>query len=114
MTNRKEEVSSSDYTEWLYERLKNKNAACNHLQAAFEAYEEDLDSEALLLAVRDVAKAQGGVRWLSEETDLNREHLYRLLSGRGNPRLDTLAMILKAFGLRIKITPTRKTKSSKQ
>lgn len=100
--------ATSDYTEWLYERLADKEAACDHLQAAFEAYEEDLDAEALLLALRDVAKAQGGIRWLSEETELNREHLYRLLSGKGNPRLDTLYLILRAFGMRIRITANTK------
>ncbi|MGH8291772.1 MAG: DNA-binding protein [Steroidobacteraceae bacterium] len=40
---------------------------------------------------------------LARKTGLSRETLYRTLSARGNPRLDTLAAILKAFGLRLTV-----------
>jgi len=40
-----------------------------------------------------VVDAVGGMTALSEKTGLSRETLYRTLSERGNPRLDTLAVI---------------------
>lgn len=40
---------------------------------------------------------------LARKTGLSRETLYRTLSTRGNPRLDTLAVILAAFGLRLTV-----------
>jgi DNA-binding phage protein len=41
---------------------------------------------------------------------LNRETLYRTLSENGNPRLDTLAAILDAFGLRLSVQPAKPTR----
>ncbi len=94
---------TGDYNAWLHEELKDKKAACAHLQVALDAYQEDQDKEALLLALKDVTQAQGGIGHLASETTLNREHLYYLLSGKGNPRLDTLSLILKALGLHLNV-----------
>lgn len=44
---------------------------------------EDGDPEVFLLALRDIARARGGVAKLAEATQLNREHLYRMLSESG-------------------------------
>lgn len=41
---------------------------------------------------------------LARETDLAREALYRALSKKGNPRLDTLTKVLHAAGLRLSVT----------
>ena len=49
---------------------------------------------------------------LADKTGLSRETLYRTLSERGNPRLDTLAAILAAFGLRLTVQPARKARAS--
>jgi probable addiction module antidote protein len=40
---------------------------------------------------------------LSERTELNREALYRSLSGDGNPTLETLTKVMRALGLRISV-----------
>ena len=60
------------------------------------------------VALRTVADAVGGMAALAERTGLSRETLYRTLSDRGNPRLDTLVAILHAFGLRISVAPVPK------
>ena len=70
----------------------------------------DGDARAVPVALRTVAEALGGMGALAEKTGLSRESLYRTLSERGNPRLDTLAAILAAFGLRLSVQPTRKTR----
>ena len=58
---------------------------------------EDGDARAVPVALRTVVDAVGGMAALADKTGLSRETLYRTLSERGNPRLDTLAVILAAF-----------------
>jgi probable addiction module antidote protein len=65
----------------------------------------DGDERAVPVALRTIAGAVGGMAALAEKTGLSRETLYRTLSERGNPRLDTLAAILAAFGLRLSVQP---------
>jgi probable addiction module antidote protein len=64
---------------------------------------EEGDPQVFLLALRDVAEARGIGR-LAEETKLNRESMYRMLSKQGNPRLTSLDMVLDALGLRLGVT----------
>ena len=106
---KKANAITGDYDAWLHDHLQDKKAACEHIQVALDAYQMDQDKEALLLALKDVAQAQGGIGWLAQETDLNREHLYHLLSGKGNPRLDTLSLIFKAFGLHLNVAIVKKS-----
>ena len=70
------------------------------------ALEED-DPELFLLALRNVAEAQGGVGQLAEKAKLNRESLYKMLSERGNPELRSLDALLHALGFRLAVTATR-------
>lgn len=72
-----------------------------------EAVIEDGDPRTLVVALRDAADATGGVGALAQRTGLNRETLYRTLSGRGNPQLDTLTVLLGAFGLRLSVRPMK-------
>jgi probable addiction module antidote protein len=65
----------------------------------------DGDERAVPVALRTIADAVGGMAALAEKTGLSRETLYRTLSERGNPRLDTLAAILAAFFLRLSVQP---------
>ncbi len=87
--------------------------AANHLRsdeeiaAYIEAMLADGDARAVPVALRTVADALGGMGALAEKTGLSRETLYRTLSEKGNPRLDTLSTILEAFGLRPSVQPTR-------
>jgi probable addiction module antidote protein len=68
----------------------------------------DGGTRALSLALRTSAKVLGMTE-LARRTGLNRETLYRTLSETGNPRLDTLAAILDAFGLRLAVEPLRRS-----
>ena len=74
------------------------------LPAFFAEALHDGDHRALPLALRTAADVLG-MTALAERTGLSRETLYRTLSDKGNPRLDTLAAILSAFGLRIAVAP---------
>ncbi|MDN5851079.1 MAG: helix-turn-helix domain-containing protein [Nitrococcus sp.] len=46
---------------------------------------------------------------IAGRTGLSRETLYRTLSAKGNPRLDTLAALLRAMGLRLSVTPAERS-----
>ncbi len=95
--------NTSDYHAKLLQILTNKEDAIAYLKVALEEYEEDHDPEAFMLALRNVAQAHGGISKLSEKTKLNREHLYRILSKRGNPRLVTLDTVLRGLGFKLSI-----------
>ena len=82
------------------EFLKDPERARVYLEVALEEYEKDHDSEAFLLALRDVAEAQGGLGQLAKRASLNRGHVYQALSGEGNPRLDTMEKTLRSLGFR--------------
>ena len=58
-----------------------------------------------LLALKDVADAHSGLGVLAEETSLNREGLYRMLSEEGNPTLSSLALIIDALGMKLEVVP---------
>jgi probable addiction module antidote protein len=81
----------------LLETLKNPEEAALYLSASLQ----EEDPRAFLMALRDVADAHGGIRSLSQDTSLNRESLYRMLSRSGNPSLESLTAVLRAVGLRL-------------
>lgn len=83
--------------------LKDPDEAFGYLQIAIEEYQEDNDSEALLVALRNVTMAQGGIAKLASKTHLNRQNLYSILSKKGNPRLDTFGLILRGLGFKLAI-----------
>lgn len=71
----------------------------------------DGDQQELMLALRRISDAYGGVSGLAQQTDLNATTLYRTLSCEGNPELRTLRALLDAMGLRLSIVPARQPKS---
>lgn len=88
---------SVDYHDDLLRRLKNPRYAVGYLNACLQ----DDDDGVFLLALRDVAQVHGGLRSLAGKTHLNREHLFRMLSKKGNPRLHSLRQLIGTFGFRL-------------
>jgi probable addiction module antidote protein len=68
---------------------------------------EDGDQAELLVVLRQMAKAFGGVQVIAEKANLNPTQLYRTLSEDGNPALSSLTAILKAMGLRLAVERVR-------
>ena len=97
--------STGDYHDKLIKSLADQDEAAAYLQAAFDEYQDTGSSEAFLLALKNVAEAKGGLTSLSKKTHLNRQSLYRTLSSKGNPRLQTLGLLFKALGFHISIKP---------
>ena len=88
-----------------FEFLSDPERARAYLEVALEEYARDQDKSALLLALKDVATARGGLGRLARQANLNRAHVYRALSANGNPRLDTMEKILNSLGFRLSIEP---------
>lgn len=72
-----------------------------YLNAAFE----DGDTSVIAAALGDVARAKGMTQ-LAKETGITRDGLYKALSPTGNPSLDTVQKVVKAFGLKIDVAST--------
>ena len=74
--------------------------AAEYLRAALE--DED-EPRVLLLALRRIAEARGGIAKVAKAAGVERESLYRALSAHGNPRLSTLAAVTRAMGLKLTV-----------
>ena len=74
---------------------------------------EDGDQEEVLVALRRIAHAFGGVPKLAASAKLNATALYRTLSPRGNPALRSMAALLRAMGLRLAVQPIRAPRKSR-
>jgi len=83
------------------ELLKDPKHAVAYLEECFVDGNLELFQEAL----RDVAKAQGGMSALARETKISREALYRALSKKGNPQFETIFKVVSAMGFKFSIVP---------
>lgn len=92
-----------NYEESLKERLADSVYAKAYLAVALEEYEEDGNIEAFLLAVRDVANAQGGLSELAAHTQLDHQNLHEVLFENGNLPFNTIGAILHGLGFRFSI-----------
>jgi len=92
---------TGDWHEYHIEWLKGEANAAEYLNAAFE----DGDRDGLLLALRNIAEAQGGISIVAEKAHIPRESMYRMLSLRGNPALSNLLAILHGMGMELVVRP---------
>ena len=67
--------------------------------------DEHGDQGELLIVLRQMAKAFGGVQAVAEQAHLNPTQLYRTLSPEGNPALSSFSAILRAMGMRLSVQP---------
>lgn len=89
----------SAYQHDLIEALKDPCEAAAYLNAAIE----EGDREVFMLALRNVAEANGGVGAVAAKANLSRESLYRMLSRRGNPEIKSLIPLLHSMGLKLAV-----------
>jgi probable addiction module antidote protein len=91
------------HDEKVIERLRmDPLFASEYLKAAMEDQDEP---QVLLIALRRIAEARGGITQVARKAGIERESLHRALSGRGNPRFSTLSAVAKAVGLRLTVEP---------
>ena len=63
------------------------------------AYEDD-DPATFVIALGDVARIKG-ISFIAEKTGLNRESLYKSLSGKTKPQWDTIQRVMKSLDIHI-------------
>lgn len=94
-------MGTKNYDDFLSEQLRDPELAAEYLTAALE----DDAPGMFLVALRNVAEAQGGIAALADATHLNRQTMYRTLSNEGNPTFATLLTIVRAVGMNLSFTP---------
>ena len=98
---------NDDWDDYLGEKLTDPEKAAGYLTACLEE-----GPDVFLLAVRDVAKAQGGMSKLAQDTDLAREALYRMFSDAGNPTFASISAVIQSLGIKIQFTSGSKMEGS--
>ena len=104
--------NTTSFKENLLKALQDPEEALAYLEAAFEAYEADGNTDALLLAMRDVAEAQGGIGKLAKRTAVSCQHLYEILASQQTPRWDHWLAVLSALGFRVRLERVKVTPES--
>jgi len=94
-------ASIVDFDTYLKEWLKKPENAAAFLNTVIG----DENPKLFLLALRNVAKAWGGISLLADLSDTNKVTLYRSLSKRGNPDFKKITALLDSLGLRLTVEP---------
>jgi len=89
------------YRDWQLEKLSDPEIAASFLNASLQE-----SIEVFLSALGKVAQANQMSK-VAKESGVQRETLYRSLSERGNPTLDTLSGVLSALDLKISIVSAK-------
>ena len=96
----KHKASVSNDEVIIAEIRHNPEFAASYLAAAMEETDEP---GVLLIALRQIAEARGGMAKIAKDAGIQRESLYRALSKRGNPRLTTLLAVIRAMGMTLTV-----------
>jgi len=95
-----------NFDDWVADLIQQEpNGIDKYMETSFEEFLNDGNEKALLIALRQIAKAKGGFRELADKTGVKRESLYRALSEHGNPRLNTFALVVNALGYSLCLRP---------
>jgi probable addiction module antidote protein len=74
-----------------------------YIEVSLDEYQKDSDDKAFLYSLALAVKAAGGFSKLAKHTGFNREHLYRALSRKGDPKFSTVVGILRSLGFTLKV-----------
>ena len=97
--------NNTSYETWLISSLQDQKEVALFLETALEEFQKDGDLKALLLSLRHVVEAQGGIGKVARKTHLNRESLYNMLSAKGEPKFTTISTLLNAVGIKLSVIP---------
>lgn len=100
----KRKTSISHHEAIVHELRDNPEYSAEYLKAAIEESDEP---QVLLIALRHLAEAKGGLAKVAKAAGIERESLYRALSPKGNPRLSTLVAVTKAIGMKLTVEASR-------
>jgi probable addiction module antidote protein len=89
--------------DYLKDQFQNADNIKGYINAALEQYFEDHNKELFLASLKEVIKAKGGVAAFAKQAHINRQHIYRMLSDKGNPSFDKIGSLLVALGLKLQV-----------
>ena len=97
-------TNSGAWREYMVQRLTSDPEGVKHyLQAIMEEYQTFGDLGVVLLALRTVAEAEGGISEFAKRINIEPEALSEELSSNKALTIGTLKTILNAFGCRLSI-----------
>ncbi len=73
---------------------------------------EEGDSQLLLAAINDIAKARGMSK-IASDSGLGRESLYKALKPESKPRFETILKVLNSLGVKIQFNAIHESKEKK-
>jgi probable addiction module antidote protein len=88
---------------YLKTQFKEEENIKEYINAALEQYFEDHNKELFLASLKEVIQAKGGVSEFSKQTHINRQHIYKMLSTKGNPSFNNIGSLLTALGLKLQV-----------
>jgi probable addiction module antidote protein len=91
-------ATSIPFEEYIDDKLQDPSFAVEYLNTALD----DEDPNVFIIALGDVARAYGMTE-IAGRSRLGRESLYKSLSGRRNPKFNSIGSILDAVGMRLKV-----------
>lgn len=95
--------TSDSYHDYLVSRLKDPSYAALYLETHFEE-REDPDPGLLKLALSNVSEALSQSKLTSEQADLHRRELDKILSKQGSDVIYGLSQWLEGLGLKLTVT----------
>lgn len=90
----------ASFEDYMVKSMKDPVEAAAYIEAAMELD----DPTALLVALRQVAKAHGMAE-VARRANVGEKTLFKSLSETGNPTIATVHKVLHAVGLRLSVTP---------
>ena len=101
-----------DYNQFHLEHLRKEHFddptyAAGYLSACLKE-----GDDVFLRGLREVTEALGGIGKLSADTNLDRTHLYKMLSEDGNPTFESISLVLDALGIQLQLVPSEHAETS--
>ncbi len=79
---------TTSFKDYLLKDLAQPEFAKGYLESAVQDFDEDGNIEALLLSIKDIAEAEGGIERLVNWTELDQQTLTHLLNANNMPQLN--------------------------
>ena len=88
--------------------LDSDEAVAAYITEALSTHDPDMIAHAI-----GVAAKTRGMSQIARQAGLSRESLYKALSGDGNPHFETIHLVLRALGLRLRAEPADGSKGKR-
>src|SRR5574343_176973 len=89
--------------DYLKEQFKDGDYVKEYINAALELYFEDHNKELFLASLKGIIQARGGITEFSKHAHISSQYIYKILSNKGNPTIDSIGLILSALGLKLQV-----------